>query len=157
MSFVKSVVFDTSTLISAAIRTTSVPAQAYQLALKSCRLYASEETLDELANVLRRDYLDRYLEREEREKFLLVYISSVTQIPVPIEVTDCRDPKDNKFLSLALAAQAEVLVSSDGDLQALHPYRGMSILKPVDFVALQQLPPGASLTIQEQGGEYKLQ
>jgi hypothetical protein len=33
----------------------------------------------------------------------------------------------------------------------------MSILKPVDFVALQQLPPGASLTIQEQGGEYKLQ
>lgn len=157
MSFVKSVVFDTSTLISAAIRTTSVPAQAYQLALKSCRLYASEETLDELANVLRRDYLDRYLEREEREKFLLVYISSVTQIPVPIEVTDCRDPKDNKFLSLALAAQAEVLVSSDSDLQVLHPYRGMSILKPADFVALQQLPPGASLTIQEQGGEYKLQ
>ena len=67
MSFVKSVVFDTSTLISAAIRTASVPAQAYQLALKSYRLYASTETLDELANVLCRDYLDRYLEREERQ------------------------------------------------------------------------------------------
>ena len=67
MSFVKSVVFDTSTLISAAIRTASVPAQAYQLALKSYRLYASTETLDELANVLCRDYLDRYLAREERQ------------------------------------------------------------------------------------------
>lgn len=155
MSFVKSVVFDTSTLISAAIRTTSVPAQAYQLALKSCRLYASEETLDELANVLRRDYLDRYLERNEREKFLLVYLNSVIRLPVTEEVTDCRDPKDNKFLSLVLAAKAEALVSSDTDLQVLNPWRGIPIIKPAEFVAMQQLPPGASFTIQEQGGDYR--
>lgn len=156
MSFVKSVVFDTSTLISAAIRTASAPAQAYQLALKSCRLYASEETLDELANVLRRDYLDRYLERNEREKFLLVYTNSVIRMPVTEDVTDCRDSKDNKFLSLLLVAKAEVLVSSDTDLQVLNPWRGIPIIKPVEFLAMQQLPPGASFTIQEQAGNYRL-
>jgi putative PIN family toxin of toxin-antitoxin system len=32
----------------------------------------------------------------------------------------CRDPKDNKFLSLAFAAEADAVVSSDKDLQVMH-------------------------------------
>ncbi len=131
----KPVVFDTSTLISAAIRPQSLPAQAYQLALEHFRLCISNETLDELANVLRRGYLDRYLERTEREKFLLVYSHASTLLPVDRRVSDCRDAKDNKFLELALTAQATVIVSSDSDLLVLHPYRGIPVLKPIDFVS----------------------
>jgi uncharacterized protein len=48
----------------------------------------------------------------------------------------CRDANDNKCLELALAARASVLMSSDKDLLALHPWRGISILLPPDYLAL---------------------
>lgn len=50
-------------------------------------------------------------------------------------VTDCRDAKDNKYLELALAAQADTIVSSDHDLVVLDPWRGIRILTPADYVA----------------------
>jgi predicted nucleic acid-binding protein len=50
-------------------------------------------------------------------------------------VTDCRDPKDNKYLELALASGAEAIVSSDTDLLALHPWRGARILRPAAYLA----------------------
>jgi predicted nucleic acid-binding protein len=53
-----------------------------------------------------------------------------------VQVTDCRDQKDNKYLELAVAAGAETIVSSDHDLLVLHPWRGVRILRPVDYLAL---------------------
>jgi uncharacterized protein len=49
-------------------------------------------------------------------------------------VDDCRDPKDNKFLALAIACTADVLVASDKDLIALHPYLGIPVITPSDFL-----------------------
>jgi predicted nucleic acid-binding protein len=49
-------------------------------------------------------------------------------------VTGCRDPDDNKYLELAEAAGAAVLVSSDNDLLVLHPWRGVRILRPAEFM-----------------------
>ena len=54
------------------------------------------------------------------------------------QVTDCRDPKDNKYLELALAAGAHFIVSSDDDLLVLDPWRGIRILRPVDYVRLRE-------------------
>jgi uncharacterized protein len=55
---------------------------------------------------------------------------------VPAErVTDCRDPKDDKYLELALAAGAETIVSSDDDLLTLHPWRDVRILSPAGYLA----------------------
>ncbi|MEO9188385.1 MAG: hypothetical protein ABI224_00040 [Acetobacteraceae bacterium] len=51
-------------------------------------------------------------------------------------VTDCRDPKDNKYRELALAAGAETIVGSDEDLLVLHPWRDAWILRPTDYLAL---------------------
>ena len=48
-------------------------------------------------------------------------------------VTECRDPKDDKFLELAVAAKADVLVSSDVHLLEMHPFRGVQILQLADF------------------------
>jgi predicted nucleic acid-binding protein len=48
-------------------------------------------------------------------------------------VTACRDPKDDKFLALALAAKADVLVSSDVNLLEMHPFREIPILRLADF------------------------
>ena len=55
----------------------------------------------------------------------------------PMErVADCRDRKDNKYLELALAAGASIIVSSDDDLLVLDPWRGIRILRPADYVRL---------------------
>jgi predicted nucleic acid-binding protein len=51
-------------------------------------------------------------------------------------INACRDPKDNKFLEVAVAGQAEVLVSGDEDLLVLHPFRGIPIVSPAEFLEL---------------------
>jgi uncharacterized protein len=49
-------------------------------------------------------------------------------------VTDCRDPDDNMYLELALAAQAATIVSGDHDLLVLHPWRGIRIVRPAGYL-----------------------
>jgi uncharacterized protein len=52
-------------------------------------------------------------------------------------VRECRDPKDDKYLALAAAGQADVIVSSDiRHLLSMHPWRGIPILSPADFLVL---------------------
>jgi predicted nucleic acid-binding protein len=52
-----------------------------------------------------------------------------------VTVSDCRDPKGNKYLELALAASADTIISSDADLLMLHPWRNVRILRPADYLA----------------------
>jgi putative PIN family toxin of toxin-antitoxin system len=55
-------------------------------------------------------------------------------------VTDCRDPKDNKYLELAWAAEAGIIVSGDADLLVWNPWRGIRILSPKDCIGLTPAP-----------------
>jgi putative PIN family toxin of toxin-antitoxin system len=132
-------ILDTSTLVSAALRTGSVPDQALSKALRSCQLCASLETLDELARVLEHEKFERYRDKQSRRAFfelirrhaLLFEIRDEQRATVdPI----CRDPKDNPFLALALACEADIVVSSDQGLLVLHPWRGIPILTPGQFL-----------------------
>jgi uncharacterized protein len=134
MSFVKRVVLDTSTLVSAALRVESVPSQAFLKALGSCEICTSDETLQELGEVLSRPKFDRYLDRAERIAFVELFSTYATKFEVHESVDDCRDPKDNKFLALAIACAADVLVASDKDLVAVHPYRAIPVMTPSDFL-----------------------
>jgi len=134
MGFVKRVVLDTSTLVSAALRVQSVPSRAFLKALGSCEICTSDETLQELGEVLSRPKFDRYLDRAERIAFVELFSTYATKFEVHESVDDCRDPKDNKFLALAIACAADVLVASDKDLVALHPYRGIPVITPSDFL-----------------------
>jgi len=49
-------------------------------------------------------------------------------------VPHCRDTSDDIILALAVSANADVIVSSDNDLLTLHPWRGISILTPAQFL-----------------------
>jgi predicted nucleic acid-binding protein len=51
-----------------------------------------------------------------------------------MEVSDCPDPNDNKFLALAAAAEAELIVASDPHLTNMHPWRGIPIIPPAPFL-----------------------
>lgn len=132
-------VFDTSTLVSAALKRTGVPRQAFEYALDFCEVCASLDTSNELEAVLLRTKFDRLRPREDREEFLSIFRDQVHIISIlPTQLEDayplCRDPKDDIFLSLAHAANAEVLITSDRDLLILHPWNGIDILSPADFL-----------------------
>ena len=49
-------------------------------------------------------------------------------------ITACRDPKDDKFLELAVNGHADLIVSGDADLLTLNPFQGTPIVTPADFV-----------------------
>jgi uncharacterized protein len=129
------VVIDTSTLLGAVLRKTSTPNQVLLWMLDHCKIYVSDATLSELAEVLQRTKFDKYVPLANRMSFLESYASKAIVVAPFIAVTDCRDPKDNKFLELALHIQAQVIVSSDDDLLALDPWRGIRILNPSGLMA----------------------
>ena len=129
------IVFDASALVSASIRRSSVPARAFFHALRTDQVAVSDATLTELREVLARPRVARFVDPELRDEVLsLLDISGLPFTPAE-RVAECRDPKDNKYLELALAAGADRIVSGDDDLLVLHPWRGVQILKPADYLA----------------------
>jgi putative PIN family toxin of toxin-antitoxin system len=87
--------------------------------------------------VLRRPRLNKYIHEEERIQFLMMLLRESRLVRVTQVAEDCRDPKDNKYLELALDAQATCILSGDKDLRVLHPYHGIPILTPREFLDLK--------------------
>lgn len=137
-------VFDTSVVVSAALLAGSVPRQAFDKVLDEGTILISVPALLELAEVLSRKKLIKYLLEEERMRFLIALLKEAEMLEITEEITDCRDVKDNKFLELAVSGRADCIVSSDDDLLVLNPFRGIPILTPREF--LSSLPRGGNLT-----------
>lgn len=129
------IVFDVSTLIGVAIRHDSTPALALRHALQTDQVAMSEPVLVELLDVLHRPRLARFIDPDLRTALLSQLVELGVHVLPTVQVTDCRDPKDDKYLELALAADAATIVSSDGDLLVLNPWRGVRILNPADYLA----------------------
>ena len=98
----------------------------------------SEASVEELAGVLSREKFDRYVSLQDREEFLRRLLQVTTMVSVLSEITDCRDPKDNRFLALALDSESDCIVSGDADLLALNPWRGIEIGSPGAFLAIRE-------------------
>jgi len=128
------VVFDTNTLISAFLLPRSIPRKALDTTTATGRLLLSIATATELTEVLHHSKFDRYLTEHRRLTLLAVIIRTADLVEVDATITDCRDPKDNKFLELAVSGRATHLVTGDQDLLMLHPYRGITILTPRQFL-----------------------
>jgi len=54
-------------------------------------------------------------------------------IPVPLASDVCRDPDDIKILGLAIASNADYIVTGDKDLLVLKSFQGIPILNPRSF------------------------
>lgn len=132
------VVFDTNALVSRLLFPQSVPGQAVRLAMDSAQLLVSEATVSELAEVLSRPKFDRYVSVSERRHFLRLIGRIVDFVPVVYPIRVCRDQKDDKFLELALAGAADVVVTGDSDLLVLHPFRSVPILAPAAYLSRSQ-------------------
>jgi len=127
-------VVDTNVFVSAAVFSLSVPRQAVSKVLRDGLLLFSEYTMDELKEVLFRTKLDRYVSREERILFLAQLGSVAELVPIIQVVRECRDPKDDKFLEVALNGRADVIITGDEDLLAMHPWRGIAIVQPSNYL-----------------------
>ena len=134
MSFApKRVVFDTSSLIPPCLNPDREPAQIFRRALQEHDVFTSAEAFNELASVLSRDKFNAWRPLEHRMMWVRLFREAVIFVEADTVVTECRDPKDNKFLELAFSAKADVLVASDIHLLELHPFRGVQILQLTDF------------------------
>ena len=96
----------------------------------------SDKTIAELDEVLHRGKFDKYVSESQRLEFLSAFVREAEVIDVIDEVTDCRDPKDNKFLELALSGRASHIVTGDADLHVLHPFRGIAIVSPQEYLSM---------------------
>ena len=134
VNFARTIVIDTGVLVSAAIRPQSVPALALERALLHYEVCASAATFEELQTVLLRPKLDRYASLKIRQAFVDGLRKHLTMLEVTQPIIERRDPNDDKFLALALAANAELIVAINPHLMQMHPWRAIPILPPAAFL-----------------------
>jgi putative PIN family toxin of toxin-antitoxin system len=128
------IVVDTNALISRLLVPESLPGRAVRRAVDSAQLLVSEATLTELADVLSRPKFDAYVSIEDRQEFFRRLSRVVEVVPITYVVRACRDPKDDKFLELAVNGNADLIITGDDDLLVLHPFRGIPIMTPASFL-----------------------
>jgi uncharacterized protein len=112
----------------------SKPRRALDFALGSGKILLSFAVLAELYGVLSRKQFRRYVNEEDIRRFLAALTREAQWVDINVRIVACRDPKDDKFLELAVCGHAEYIVTGDADLIVLHPFRGIQILTPSAFL-----------------------
>jgi putative PIN family toxin of toxin-antitoxin system len=129
-----SVVFDASSLVGALLKAGSVPERALLLARSTATICLSDAVEAEIREVFARPKFAHYLASGRGEHILDLIVAGARRVEPSVRITECRDAKDNKYLELALAAEAHAVISSDADLLVLHPWRGIPMLSPADYL-----------------------
>jgi putative PIN family toxin of toxin-antitoxin system len=127
------IVLDTNVLVSAALKRNSMPGRAVRLVERSGGLLKSQVTEQQLFEVLARPYFDPLIDPDARA-WLKELLSAAELVTITERIAACRDPTDDKFLEPAVNGHADLIVSGDGDLLALNPFRHIPILAPAAFV-----------------------
>ncbi|MBK9091584.1 MAG: putative toxin-antitoxin system toxin component, PIN family [Anaerolineae bacterium] len=116
----------------------SVGPVLYRLRRRDYTLLQSRATLDEIVEVLHRPRLRTKYQLSDgvlRATIRLIVARSELVHP-DVQIAACRDPKDDKFLEVAVTGQADVIVSGDEDLLTLTPFANIPIVSPARFLAL---------------------
>ena len=139
MKRTKNFVFDTNVLISAFlfVHSKSKPRLALNKALEQEKVVVSDETILELSEKIMAPKFDKYVTIEERLNLLQQFQKTSRSIKVTEQVTLCRDPDDDKFLSLAKAAEATAIVTGDDDLLVLNSFDDIAIITPDEFLKMK--------------------
>jgi len=125
---------DTNVFLSALLSKTSPPNRSVRYLLANGMLAFSKETLDELEEVFSRKKFDKYIPRAERAFFIENVKQNSLVYEIHHSVDICRDPKDNKFLDVAIASYADYLITGDEDLLVLEAIGNTTIITPREFI-----------------------
>jgi putative PIN family toxin of toxin-antitoxin system len=132
------VVLDANVLVSAALaRDPAAPSVRAFDALLDGRIevVGCPALLGEVAAVLGRDRLRRYLSIEEARRFV-AHIASVMTLavdPSPPYPAVCRDPDDDYLVAFGRAARVDALVTGDRDLLELVD-AGVAVITPRELI-----------------------
>ena len=130
------VVADANVLVSAALeRSPEAPSvMALDAALDGrLELVTSPKLLAEVADVLGRPRLRRYVSTDEATRYVddLAALTVHLNDPPEPHAAVCRDPRDDYLVALAQSSGAEAVVTGDLDLLAIDPNEfGIDILTP---------------------------
>jgi putative PIN family toxin of toxin-antitoxin system len=96
-------------------------------------LLTSYEQLAELGDVASRFKFRKYFTEAQAEELLNLLYASSELVEITERVHACRDDDDDYLLDIAVNGHADIIISGDADLLALHPFRGIDILTYADF------------------------
>lgn len=147
------VVFDCMIFLQALISEQSVTAKSFKhLEETAFTLFTSNEILDEIKNVLNRPYIrdkNPQITDKSVETFLNRILKKAVLIKtVPPKFKYSRDPKDEKYINLAVEVEADYLISRDKDLLDLmigidleskafrQRFRPLKIVEPIEFLKI---------------------
>jgi len=133
-------VIDTNVLLSALLWGGTPRALLEHVRNGTVTLISSPALLAELARVIDRPKFDVILLRTNTSRAqTLAEVRLLAEVidPPPLAQPVCRDKDDDAVLALALAAQADIVISGDDDLLCLASFEGIPILMPAQ--ALQKV------------------
>src|ERR1700730_2961971 len=110
-----------------------MPALAVRAVERHDVLLKSLATERQLFEVLARPYLASLIS-PVADDWLKGRSASAETVSITERIAACRDPTDDKFLELAVNGRADLIISGDGDLLALNPFRQIPIVTPAAFV-----------------------
>lgn len=131
----KRIVLDTNVLISSLLISNSLTRRVFDKTLTNGKLLISLATYAEVSEVLSRPKFRRYVTETERLQFLAKLINVAHPVEISQKIQACRDPKDDKFLEVALCGNADLIITGDQDLLVLHPFQGISIVTPHSYLS----------------------
>ncbi len=137
------VVLDTNILISALITKGSPPDRLYQAWLRGViKLVTSKAQIRELADVLARPRLQRFLDPDEAKTIVENIDTRAVILDQLPDVVASPDPSDNQILATAVAGTVDLIITGDRkgmlDLQSIE---GIPIMTARDALELMAGSP----------------
>jgi uncharacterized protein len=138
------IVLDTNVLLSALVFG-GVPQKILEYCIDSSdtRIYFSTEIWIEINDKFLGDRVLKIAKKSKRnittkeiEKFLEILYDNSTCINIKRKFEICRDSKDNMFLDVAFASNADYIITGDKDLLSLNSFQFTKIILPSKFLEI---------------------
>lgn len=137
------VVLDANIFVSAIINPKGKPGQiVFYIEKEKLKLITSWTILEEVERVLFYPKIEKYHKnsREEVKRKIerIKKFAQITPSQIEIKVIE-NDSDDDKYIVCAIEGQADYIISGDGHLTDLKIYKGIEIITPSEFLALNLL------------------
>ncbi len=129
--------FDTNVIISSFI-THGHASELFEHCLSTHECYTSDFVLSELEKNLR----NKFGYSKTEVKIALDYIKenlNIIKKYLKLEKKICRDTDDDNIMAASISVKVDCIVTGDNDLKVLKNFKGINIVSPKDFWALEKL------------------
>jgi len=129
------VVLDTNIVVSALIAEKGASARIFEkILLREIKNYTSKEIIEELKEVFSRKEITKRTDSKARNFILENYLKSSIKIQKITEINLVEHESDNKFIEIAVDAEADYIVSGDQHLLKLKKFMEIKIVTPREFL-----------------------